>query len=89
MHTNIEFTGPAALAADGGVNFAARVNGSNIRCHFSEETLQDVDPDDLHGEPLAQFEAHRFRLLAAAEQKILKGLLNDGTVSVYTSDLQD
>lgn len=87
MQYKLEFTGPAAMADDGGVNFSARLNGQAIRCHFSEETLQDVDPDDLHGDPLAQFEAHRFRLLAAAEQKIQKGLLNDGTVSVYTSDL--
>ncbi len=87
MQTKIEFTGPAAMAADGGVNFAARLNGQDIRCHFSEETLQDVDPEDLHGDPLAQFEAHRFRLLAAAEGKILKGLMTEGTVSVYTSDL--
>lgn len=87
MQAKIEFIGPAALADDGGVNFAARLNGHALRCHFSEETLQDVDPEDLHGDPLAQFEAHRFRLLAAAEQKIHKGLLSDGTVSVYTSDL--
>ncbi len=87
MNAKIEFTGPAAMADDGGVSFAARLNGQAIRCHFSEETLQDVDPDDLHGDPLAQFEAHRFRLLAAAEQKIQKGLLSDGQVSVYTSDL--
>ncbi len=87
MQTKIEFTGPAVLADDGGVHFAARLNGKAIRCHFSEETLQDVDPEDLHGDPLSQFEAHRFRLLAAAENKIQKGLLTDGTVSVYTSDL--
>lgn len=87
MSAKIEFTGPAAMADDGGVSFAALLNGRAIRCHFSEETLQDVDPDDLHGDPLSQFEAHRFRLLAAAEQKIHKGLLNDGQVSVYTSDL--
>ncbi len=87
MQAKIEFTGPATMAEDGGVSFAARLNGQSIRCHFSEETLQDVDPDDLHGDPLAQFEAHRFRLLAAAEQKIIKGLLGEGQVSVYTSDL--
>lgn len=87
MQAKIEFTGPATMADDGGVSFAARLNGQSIRCHFSEETLQDVDPDDLHGDPLSQFEAHRFRLLAAAEQKILKGLLGEGQVSVYTSDL--
>ena len=75
------------MADDGGVNYAAKIDGSTVRCHFTEETLQDVDPDDLHGDPLAQFEAHRFRLLAAAEQKIHKGLLSNGIVSVYTSDL--
>jgi hypothetical protein len=87
MQAKIEFTGPAAMADDGGVNFAARVNGQPVRCHFSEETLQDMDPDDLHGDPLSQFEAHRFHLLAAAELKIQKGLVNDGLVSVYTSDI--
>ncbi len=87
MQAKIEFTGPAEMADDGGVNYAAKINGNAVRCHFTEETLQDVDPDDLHGNPIAQFEAHRFRLLAAAEQKIQKGLLNDGMISVYTSDL--
>ncbi len=87
MQTKIEFTGPATMADDGGVTFAARLNGKPIHCHFSEETLQDVDPDDLHGDPMSQFDAHRFRLLAAAEQKIQKGLLNNDVVSVYTSDL--
>ncbi len=72
MQAKIEFTGPAVMADDGGVNYAAKINGDAVRCHFTEETLQDVDPDDLHGNPLAQFEAHRFRLLAAAEQKIQK-----------------
>ncbi len=87
MQAKIEFTGPAVMADDGGVNYAAKINGDAVRCHFTEETLQDVDPDDLHGNPLAQFEAHRFRLLAAAEQKIQKGLVNNGMISVYTSDL--
>lgn len=87
MQAKIEFTGPAVMADDGGVNYAAKINGNAVRCHFTEEALQDVDPDDLHGNPLAQFEAHRFRLLAAAEQKIQKGLVNNGMISVYTSDL--
>ncbi len=87
MQAKIEFTGPPAMAEDGGVNFAARVNGQPVRCHFSEETLQDTDPENLHGDPLAQFDAHRFRLLAAAELKIQKGLINNGQVSVYTSDI--
>ena len=83
----IEFVGPAELAKDGGVTYNALVDGKTVVCHFSEEALQDLDPDNLHGNPLKQFEAHRLILLSAAESKITRGLAGDHGVNVYTNDV--
>lgn len=83
----IEFVGPAETAEDDGVIYSALVDGKTIRCHFSFEALQDVDPDNLHGNPLKQFEAHRLILLSAAESKITRGLVSGDTVNIYTNDV--
>lgn len=84
----IEFIGPADVAEDGGVVYSAQVDGKVIKCHFSFEALQDVDPDNLHGDPLKQFEAHRLVLLSAAEAKIVRGLVSGDTVNIYTNDVK-
>jgi len=84
---NIEFIGPAEVADDGGVIFSAVVERDLIKCHFTVEVLQDLDPDDLHGDPIEQFEAHRLVLLSIAESKLQKKLSHNGVLSVYTSDL--
>ncbi|MBU3548116.1 DUF1488 family protein [Polynucleobacter sp. P1-05-14] len=84
---NIEFTGPAINADDGGVLFRARVDGVWVRCHFTYEALQDIDPTDLQMNPMAQFERHRALLLSLAEDKILKGHLNNNLAVVYTGDI--
>jgi hypothetical protein len=83
----IEFVGPAEAAEDDGVIYNALVDGKTIRCHFSFEALQDMDPDNLHGNPLKQFEAHRLILLSAAEAKIQRGLVSGDTVNIYTNDV--
>lgn len=84
---NVEFVGPAELAKDGGVIYNAKVDGKIVSCHFSVEALQDLDPENLHGDPLKQFEAHRLILLSAAESKITKGLAGDHGVNVYSNDV--
>lgn len=83
----IEFVGPAEKASDGGVVYSAKVDGKLVKCHFSFEALQDLDPENLHGDPLKQFEAHRLILLSAAETKITKGLVGEHGVNVYTNDV--
>ena len=84
---NIEFTGPATNAEDGGILFRAKVDGKWVRCHFTYEALQDLDPTDLQMNPMAQFERHITLLLSLAEDKILKGHLNNELVVVYTNDI--
>lgn len=84
----IEFVGPAEIAEDDGVIYNAQVDGKIIRCHFSFEALQDLDPDNLHGEPLKQFEAHRLILLSAAEAKIIRGIVSGDKVNIYTNDVK-
>lgn len=41
----IEFIGPHKLAEDGGIVYAAQLDGQALACHFSYEALQDLDPD--------------------------------------------
>ena len=83
----IEFIGPATQAEDEGVLFLARVDGRKVYCHFTFEALEDIDPDSLQDDPLAQFESHKLKLLSIAEDKLLKGLAIGDRLSVYTSDL--
>jgi hypothetical protein len=83
----IEFTGTAKVAEDGGVLHSAKVDGQDLVCHFSYELLEELDPDNLKSDPMAQFESHKFRLLSIAEQKILRGLSHNGVVNIFTSDL--
>ena len=83
----IEFTGTAKVAEDGGVLHPAKVDGQDLVCHFSYELLEELDPDNLKSDSMAQFESHKFRLLSIAEQKILRGLSHNGVVNIFTSDL--
>ena len=84
---NIEFTGPASIAVDGGVEYRAKIDGADILCHFSYELLEDVDPNEILGNPLEQFQNHQLKLLSIAEKKILDGHMHDGRVQVFTNDL--
>jgi hypothetical protein len=84
----IEFIGPAVKAEDDGVLFLARVDGRSVQCHFTYEALEDIDPDSLQDDPLAQFESHQLKLLSIAEAKLLKGLAIGDRLGVYTNDLR-
>ena len=84
---NIEFIGPASIAVDGGVEYRAKIDGADILCHFSYELLEDVDPNEILGNPLEQFQNHQLKLLSIAEKKILDGHMHDGRVQVFTNDL--
>ena len=48
----IEFIGPEKLAADGGVDYPALVDGHAFTAHFSYEVLEDVDPGVVLGGPI-------------------------------------
>lgn len=83
----IEFIGPAQKAEDEGVLYLAHVDGKEVMCHFTYEAIEDIEEDSLQEDPMAQFEAHKFKLLSIAERKLLKGLGASGLVSIYTSDI--
>ncbi|MFZ4062706.1 MAG: DUF1488 family protein [Polynucleobacter sp.] len=83
----IEFVGPAKLTEDGGVSYAATLDGQNLECHFSYEVLEDVDPDSVLGDPLEHFAKHQLKLLSIAEQKIQNGLAHDHQIQIFSNDL--
>lgn len=83
----IDFIGPEKLADDGGVNYLALLNGHPIICHFTYETLEDVDPDVVLGDPLEHFSLHKLKLLSIAEKKILGGHAHAGRIQIFSHDL--
>jgi hypothetical protein len=83
----IEFVGPASIAIDGGVYYAALLDGQPLACHFSYEALDDVEPDGILGDALEHFKNHQLKLLSIAEQKILGGHAHDGKIQIFTSDI--
>lgn len=84
----IEFLGQARKAEDDGVIIEAKIDGNMIKCHFTYEVLEEIDPDNFYDSPMKQFEAHQLKLLSIAENKIQRGLVTQGHLSIFTSDLQ-
>ena len=66
---NIQFIGPASLATDGGVDFSAKLNHTDLVCHFSYEALEDIDTDSFMGDAIDHFSKHKLKLLSIAEKK--------------------
>lgn len=83
----IEFIGPPTLMADRGVSYRAKLDGKDLECQFSYEALEDIDPDNIMGNPLEHFAKHQLKLLSIAEQKISKGYSHDGILQVHSNDL--
>jgi hypothetical protein len=84
---NIQFIGPASLATDGGVDFTAKLNHTDLVCHFSYEALEDIDADSFMGDAIDHFSKHKLKLLSIAEQKILNGHAHDGKIQIFSNDL--
>jgi peroxiredoxin family protein len=84
---NIQFIGPALKADDGGILYLTHVNGKEINCHFTYEAIEDIESDSLQADPVQQFEAHKLKLLSIAEDKISKGHISNGVVSIFTHDI--
>ena len=84
---NIQFIGPALLAPDGGVDFPAKYNNTDLLCHFSYEALEDIDSDSFMGDALEHFSKHKLKLLSIAEQKIMNGHAHDGKIQIFSNDL--
>jgi hypothetical protein len=84
---NLEFVGPASPLETGDVSYPAMLNGKALKCSFSYEALQDLDPDSIETNALKLFKTHQLKLLSIAEQKILNGHAIDGAVHLFSHDL--
>ncbi len=83
----IEFVGPASILGNGDVSYPAMLDGKNLKCSFSYEALQDLDPDNVETDAMQLFKTHQLKLLSIAEQKILNGYAIDGAVHLFSHDL--
>lgn len=83
----IEFIGPPVLAEDGGIFYAAKLDGQALLCYFSYEALEDVDSDAIQGDAIILFEKHQLKLLSIAEQKIRNGHAHGGQIQIFSNDL--
>jgi hypothetical protein len=83
----LEFVGPASVLETGDVSYPAMLDGKPLKCTFSYEALQDLDPEGVKKNVLQLFKAHQLKLLSIAEQKILNGHAIDGAVHLFSHDL--
>lgn len=83
----IEFIGPAAVLENGDVSYPALLDDKPLKCSFSYEALQDLDPDGVDTNALQLFKNHQLKLLSIAEQKILNSHAVDGAVHLFSHDL--
>ena len=83
----LEFIGPAVVLENGDVSYPAMLDGKPLKCSFSYEALQDLDPDGVETNALQLFNNHQLKLLSIAEQKILNGYALDGAVHLFSHDL--
>lgn len=83
----LEFVGPAAVLENGDVSYPAMLEGKPLKCNFSYEALQDLDPDGVETNALQLFKTHQLKLLSIAEKKILNGHTVDGAVHLFSHDL--
>jgi hypothetical protein len=83
----IEFVGPASVLENGDVSYPAMLDGKALKCSFSYEALQDLDPDSVEVNAIQLFKTHQLKLLSIAEQKILNGYVVDGALHLFSHDL--
>ncbi len=83
----LEFVGPASVLETGDVSYPAILDGKPLKCSFSYEALQDLDPDGVETNALQLFNNHQLKLLSIAEQKILNGHAIDGAVHLFSHAL--
>ena len=83
----LEFVGPAAVLENGDVSYPALLDGKPLKCTFSYEALQDLDPEGVETNALQLFNTHQLKLLSIAEQKILNGHAIEGAIHLFSHDL--
>ncbi|MBU3594003.1 DUF1488 family protein [Polynucleobacter sp. 71A-WALBACH] len=83
----LKFVGPASVLDNGDVSYPAMLDGKPLKCSFSYEALQDLDPEGVETNALQLFKTHQLKLLSIAEQKILNGHATDGAVHLFSHDL--
>ena len=83
----LKFVGPAVVLENGDVSYPAMLDGKTLKCSFSYEALQDLDPDGIETNALQLFKNHQLKLLSITEQKVLNGHAVDGAVHLFSHDL--
>ena len=83
----LKFVGPAVVLENGDVSYPAMLDGKPLKCSFSYEALQDLDPDGIETNALQLFKNHQLKLLSITEQKVLNGHAVDGAVHLFSHDL--
>ena len=83
----LKFVGPASVLENGDVSYPAMLDGKPLKCSFSYEALQDLDPEGVETNALQLFKTHQLKLLSIVEQKILNGHAIDGAVHLFSHDL--
>ena len=83
----LEFVGPASVLDNGDISYPAMLDGKPLKCSFSYEALQDLDPEGVETNALQLFKTHQLKLLSIVEQKILNGHAIDGAVHLFSHDL--
>lgn len=83
----LKFIGPAVVLGNGDVSYPAILDGKPLKCSFSYEALQDLDPNGVETNALQLFNNHQLKLLSIAEQKILNGYAVDGAAHLFSHDL--
>jgi len=83
----IVFTEEFTTAADGSIHCEVKVDGKSVNCQFTLGALEDVSPDTADMAPSAQFQMNMERLHAIAQEKIFKGKIENGALSVTAGDV--
>jgi len=84
----IEFLAPSVAGEDGGVSLPAVLDGQTIVCHFTVETLRDVNQRTRLSAAINQYMANAAKLKAAAERVIRAGRIENDQVVVLPGDLR-
>jgi hypothetical protein len=83
----IEFIGPAVLLSDRSISFHAKLDDHDVDCKFTYEALEDIDPENIFGDPVTHFSRHQLKLLSIAEQKMLNGHAHNGKLVINSNDV--
>ncbi len=85
--TDIELTGPATAAEEGGISYFVKVDGVPVAVRVTANALRQAEPTRSQDAPVDQFNASIGTFLSIAEAKIRAGQIEEGVVWVRVRDL--